>query len=289
MLDVLLALITVTVVAQIVALGLQAKHNDLLHLWRQPALLIRSLFAMYVAVPAAAVLMVKLVPLPPGTPMALLVVAISAGAPLVPRRLLEAGGDPPFVLSLAVTSSVLAIATVPLSLEILGAIFSRDVALHPWSVAVVVGKTFLVPLSVGLLVRRVLPAAADRVAPPLTQLASVLFLISAALLIVVTFRLMTRAGLVSFLALCALTLVAMLIGHALGGPRPADRLALGILCATRHVGLAMLIVLSVRNQPAAAALGAYILAALLVSVPYVKWARRGALPGEGARQAGAAP
>lgn len=289
MLDILVALVTVTVIAQVVALGLQATHDDLLHLWRRPALLVRSLLAMYVVVPAAAVLLVTLVPLPPGTPMALLVIAISAGAPLVPRRLLEAGGDPPFVLSLAVTSSVLAIVTVPLSLEVLGAAFSRDVPLHPWSVAVVVGKTFLVPLSAGLLVRRILPAVADRIAPRLTKLASILFLMSAALLIVVTLRSVTRAGLVSFLALCALTLAAMLIGHALGGPRPADRLALGILCATRHVGLAMLVVLSVRNQAAAAALGAYLLAALLVSMPYVAWARRGALPSEGARRDGAAP
>jgi len=273
-LDILLVLITWTVRAQVAALGLQARQDDLLFLWRRPALLLRSLLAMYVLVPAAAVLMVKLVALPPGTPMALLVIAIAAGAPLVPRRLLDAGGDPPFVVSLAVTSSVLAIATVPLSLEILGVVFSRDVNLSPWSVAVVVGKTFLAPLFVGLLVRRFFPRFADRVSQPLARAASALFVACAALVVVVSFKLVAGAGLVSFLALCSLTLAAMLIGHALGGPRPADRLVLGLLCATRHVGLAMLIVLSLRNRAAVAALGAYLLAALLMSVPYVAWARR---------------
>ena len=288
MVDILLALITWTVRAQIVALGLQTRIEDLLYLWRRPGLLLRSLLAMYVVVPIAAVLMVKIVPLPAPTTIALLVLAISAGAPLVPRKLLEAGGDPPYVFSLAVCSSVLAIATVPLSVEILGRLSGRDVGIDPWSVAGVIGRTFLGPFFLGVVIRLLFQATADRIASPFANLASALFTVCAVLVIAFAFKLILRAGLASFVALGGLTLLALLIGHALGGPRPQDRLALGILCASRHVGLAMVLAATVKNRATVAAIGAYILAGLLVSIPYVRWARPRASPPEGTLQPGAA-
>jgi bile acid:Na+ symporter, BASS family len=58
------------------------------YLWRRPGLLLRSLLAMYVLVPLAALILVKALTLPPGVEIGLLVLAVSAGAPLLPRKLL---------------------------------------------------------------------------------------------------------------------------------------------------------------------------------------------------------
>ena len=83
---------------------------DLTYVWRRPGLLLRSLLAMYVLV-LAALLLVMTWPLAPGK-AALLVLAVSAGAPLLPRKLQRFGSDA-YVFGLVVTSSLLAIVVVP--------------------------------------------------------------------------------------------------------------------------------------------------------------------------------
>ena len=107
----LLVTLKLAVVLLIFAIGLGATLQDLTYLWRRPGLMARSLLAMYVIVPAIAFAMVKASTSrrPCG---GLLVLAVSAGAPLLPRKL-SSFGDDAFVFSLTVTSSLLAVVLVP--------------------------------------------------------------------------------------------------------------------------------------------------------------------------------
>jgi len=271
----LLAALAWSVRAMIFALGLRATAGDVAFLWRRPGLLLRSLLAMYLVIPVCAVAMVKMLDLPRPTNVALLVIAISAGAPLVPRRLLQSGGDPRYVLSLAVTSSVLAIVSVPLSVAALGRIFGVAVGVAPTAVAGLVAKSFLVPFIAGVVVHALWPAVAARLVEPTTKAAVAVLISCSAIALAFSIGLVIENGLRSFLALAALTFVAILSGHLLGGPKLVDRVSLGVLCATRHVGLVMMIALAlVPSRGALAVISAYLVAALLVSTPYVIWSRR---------------
>jgi len=259
----------------IFALGLRATWSDVTFLWRQPGLLIRSLLAMYIVIPVFAVAMVKLLDLPRTTEVAMLVIAISAGAPLVPRRLLQAGGDPRYVLSLAVTSSVLAIATVPLSVAALGWIFGVSAGVDPGAVAGLIAGSFLLPFVAGVALHAIWPAVAGRLVAPLTTIALVVLAVGLAIALAFSIGMVIDNGLPSFLALASLTFIAILSGHLLGGPKLEDRVSLGVLCASRHVGLVMMISFAlVPSRAALAVISAYLLAALMVSTPYVMWVRK---------------
>jgi hypothetical protein len=51
--------------------------------------------------------------------------------------------------------------------------------------------------------------------------------------------------------------------------------SLGVLCATRRVGLVMMIAFALMpSREALAVISAYVIAALLVSTPYVMWSRK---------------
>lgn len=100
------------------AAGLQARRDDLLLIWRQPWLLARSFAVMYLLVPPVAVATVSVFDLPAHTRAALLLLAISAGAPLLPRRLIGLGSNPAYAFGLLVAASLLAVFTVPLSLAL---------------------------------------------------------------------------------------------------------------------------------------------------------------------------
>ena len=88
---------------------------------------------MYAVMPAIAVLMARTLDLPHGTGPALVVLAICAGAPLVPKKLIKFGGDPAYVFSLIVTTSLLAIVTVPASLHVLDKVITFDTSAWPCS------------------------------------------------------------------------------------------------------------------------------------------------------------
>jgi len=89
----------------LIAVGAGASFSDVLYLWRRPGLLVRSLLAMYVLVPLAAVGLANAIPLSPGVELVFLVIAVSAGAPLIPRRLRFEAGT--YLVSLVITSSII--------------------------------------------------------------------------------------------------------------------------------------------------------------------------------------
>jgi BASS family bile acid:Na+ symporter len=204
--------------------------------------------------------------------LALVVLAICAGAPLLPKKLIKFGGDPSYVFSLIVTTSLLAIVTVPASLHFLAEIISFDTsAVTPSQVARIILKTFLLPLGVGMLFRLAVPALADRFGDPLLKIASAVMALCALAALAVGFRLVLEVGLPSLIAFAAFTLSAIVVGHLLGGPNHSDRISLAIACASRHIGLALLIAANARGQHALALVVAYLLASAVVSIPYVRW------------------
>ena len=106
---------------------------------------------MYVVMPTVAVLMARVFDLPERTEVALVILAICAGASLLPQKLIKFGGDPSYVFSLIVNTSLLAIVTVPASLHLLAGAISLDTpAVTTTHVAFVIPKTFLQPLGIGI-------------------------------------------------------------------------------------------------------------------------------------------
>jgi BASS family bile acid:Na+ symporter len=258
--------------ALIFATGMSATADDIRYLWQRPALLLRSIVAMYVVMPVVAVVMVRVLALPPKTELALVVLAICAGAPLVPKKLIKLGGNPSFVFSLIVTTSLLAIVTVPLSLHLLaGRIAFETESVTAAGVARVILKSFLVPLGAGMLVRILAPDVADRVGDVLLRVAGAVMGTCALVALAFGFRLVFEVGLPTVLAFAVFTLTALVSGHLLGGPEPQDRTSLAVACASRHVGLALLIATTARGPHTLAYVVAYLLASALVSIPYMRW------------------
>jgi len=271
----LATLLQISIIALIFATGMSATADDIGYLWRRPVLLVRSILAMYVVMPLVALLMVRLLDLPPKTEIALVVLAICAGAPLLPKKLIKLGGNPSYVFSLIVTTSVLAIVTVPLSLHLLASRVSVEAeSVTAAGVARVILKSFLAPLAAGMLVRLIAPAVADRFGDPLLKLASAVMAVCALIALAFGFHLVLDLGLPTVLAFAAFTLMAIVSGHVLGGPNAADRTSLAVACASRHIGLALLVATTARGPHVLAYVVAYVLASAVVSVPYVRWRSR---------------
>lgn len=274
MIETLLLVIKVSVGALIFAIGLGSTATDLTYLWRRPGQLVRSLLAMYVVVPLAVSLLGKALALPGPVRLAIFVLSISAGAPLLPRKLSNLGREG-YVFSLVVTSSLVAIVTVPAWMELLGSLLGRESSLDPWAVARLIAKALLAPLAAGMVLHRIRPKTADKVSDWILKVAGAVLSIAGLTLLVLGRKLLFSVGLVPLLALAGMAVVALAIGHGMGGPDPGDRKALAVSCTTRHVGITMLAASAVQGAQTAALVLAYLVAAALVTVVYLKWGTGG--------------
>jgi bile acid:Na+ symporter, BASS family len=269
----LLLLLKAAVGVIIFAIGLDSTADDALFLPRRPGLMLRSLLAMYVVVPLAALMLVGILDLAPGVELGLLVLAASAGAPLLPRKLLRIG-DGAYTFSLVLLSSLLAIVVVPTWLTLLGPHFRAPLELDSTDVTWVLAKSFLLPLAVGMLLRRLAPAFAAHWASKLIAGAGIVLTVCALLLLALHWEVLLVARFSGVLALMALVALALAAGHGLGGPSADDRTALAVACASRHLGIAVLVAASLPGPRTAAIVAVYIVASAVVTLPYLRWRRR---------------
>ncbi len=264
-----------TVFAVMFDLGLGVVLREFQWVLGRPGLILRGLFAVLVAVPLLALVVVRAFNLPRGVEIGIVLMAISPGAPVALRRSLGAGGHRAFAPALQMLVAILATVSMPLSIAALNHLYSGQASLNPLEVARQVFIAQLLPLGLGIAVRRAAPRITLRVEPILRRVATLLLLV---LLLLVAIDIApviagTRTGAAA--AMVLLTLLAAGAGHLLGGPEPATRTAVAVCAAARNPGLALLVAtLNVAPAGAVATIFAYLVFSALTLIPYVAWSRR---------------
>jgi BASS family bile acid:Na+ symporter len=269
-------ILTTSLAALIVAVGMDADPGDLLYLFRRPAKLAKAVLAVNVVVPIAAALLVFAFPLTQVARVGILLMAVSPVPPLVPGKELKIGGGKSYSYGLYVTLALLSVIIVPLTVEILSRFYGANVRLPVALIARNVALSVILPLVIGLAVRRLAPAFAERAAPLVRKIAMLLLLLALIpLLIKVWPGVATLIGNGTILAMVLTAVIALAAGHLLGGPELTDRAALAMTAATRHPGIAMMIAnVNQADKHVTAAVLAIMLVGLVVGVPYQIWIKR---------------
>lgn len=263
-------------------LGLQIAAREYEWASRHFKLLLKGLFAVLVAVPAMAVIVTDAFDLPRAAIVGIVLMALSPGAPVGLRRSLEAGGEAGFAPALQIAVAALAIVSMPLTIAALNEYYAGQAVIEPRELARQVFFAQLLPLGLGMLVRRLLPGLATRAGLAVSRAATVLFLTLAVVALVTFFPVVIGAGPRAALCVVLITLLALAVGHSLGGPEPQGRTAVAISSAVRNPGLALLVA-SVNHAPPAviSTVLAYLVISAFTVLPYVIWRRRAAAPQAG--------
>src|SRR5262249_39429727 len=221
--------LTASILLLVFALGLRATAEDATYVLRRPALILRGFLAMGVIVPAVAATLAALFHLARPVEIAMVAMAVSPVPPILPGKQLKLGGRSHYVFGLLVAAALLAVIYVPLAIEVLGWLFRREAHVGAGVVARVVGITVLLPLAAGLIVHRVAPMVAERIAPSAARLGNVLLVAGLlAVLITVGPGVVYLIGNGTVLVIAAVVAAGLTAGHWLGGPDPDDRTALAI-------------------------------------------------------------
>jgi BASS family bile acid:Na+ symporter len=276
-------LIPATLFTLMFALGLGLRGEALVLLRQRPALITRVLIGTCLLVPLAALALLKS-PLNPflslPVKLAIALMAISPSAPLTLRKAGRQGGDRELAAVLQLLAAAFAVLSIPLLANLFRAVFHLSGwEIQPLDVAAQVLLIQGLPLSLGLLLRRVLPGLADRLETPLDRSANLLLLSLVALILARSWRLLGTflvGNLPGLACITLMVLLALAIGWLLSGPELRERTTVSLLTSTRNPGLALLFASS--HAPGVAGLKlailVYVLLTLLLSLPFLKLHRR---------------
>lgn len=270
-------LISLSLALLVFVVGMDAGPRDLTYVLRSPKRLGAALLSVNVITPIVAILMIQLIDISFAAKAGILLMAISPAPPLVPGKVLKlSGGHKDYAYGLYVALILLAVVIVPLSVWVLGRVFRVEVAIPPLAVARSVAIQVLVPLVLGVVVRRIAPGFATHAAPMLYKVAMVMVLVAVIPLVIKIWpAMMSLAGDGSYTVMALIVVVAMAAGAFLGGRDPDQRAALAAATATRHPGIALMIAKGNYTDPhiVAAVLG-FLLISLLVAIPCQAMFRR---------------
>ncbi len=259
------------------AIGLRASVRDATYLFRHPGELVRALLAMSVLMPLFVAFLVLIFDLNPAVKLALVALSVAPVPTLLPLQTAKTEASLAYAISVLIMGSLLAIIFVPLAMETIERVYSVPLQMRVISIAAFVFLVVLLPLGLGVAVRRYSHALSQRLAAPISRIAGVGVLVClGSLMFLAAPAMWTFVGNGAVLAIIAFVLAGLVIGHLLGGPTPANRTALAFSMASRHPGLAILIVQA--NFPgeklAIPAALLFLLVNIVVTIVYPLWSRR---------------
>jgi bile acid:Na+ symporter, BASS family len=265
-------LLEASIAAVILALGLRISPAVSRFMVCQPRVLLRALITMEVLVPLLVISVLTALHMPAPAVMGTTLLAVSPGMPLLVQRELNAGSRSELVVSSSALSALLSIVTIPCWLTVVSWLFINDASVDPVAVMRLVGVLFLLPLSVGILLRRLAPELMTRASGFVLIVADALLVVALLSMLGDVLPMVRRLGVGYGVTLTVLCTVTTFLGHFLGGPDARDRSTLALMCAARHPGLALLISrCNFDDHLALAAVVSSFLIGTLVTFPYLYW------------------
>jgi predicted Na+-dependent transporter len=276
-------LVTATLFAIMFALGVGLPLDGLGRWQQHRGLLLRGLIGTCLLVPVAAALLLLLPPtmaLSQPARFSIALMAVCPSAPLLMRKAGKQGGDRILAALLQVAAALAAIITIPL----LASGFTRIFGVEGWQVqshhvAAQVALVQLLPLLLGLLVRRFAPKWASRLESPLDRLANGLLLLLVLVVLWKTAPLLVTyvgANLIALPVMAALVLISLALGYGLANRDPCLGVTLALVTSMRNPGLALLLAGIYAPEMPAVKLGilVYLLITVLLSIPFLRCQRR---------------
>jgi predicted Na+-dependent transporter len=272
-------LIPLTLFTVMLALGLGLPADALAQWRRHWPLLLRAEVATCLLVPLIGF---ALLSTPPARTLsvearhAIALMAACPSAPLILRKAGKSGGDNALAGLLQVGAALAAIVTVPLLADLGEWVFGVDGwDVLPRHVAVQVGKVQLLPLLLGVVLRRSFPAAVERLLIPIDRLANGLLLLLVVAVLAKTAPLLLNfgAGNLAALALMALLVaLSLALGYGAAGEGRERRITTALVTSMRNPGLALLLASTYAPQLPGVKLGVllYVLITVLVSTLLLK-------------------
>jgi BASS family bile acid:Na+ symporter len=226
------------VIATMLAMGLSLTVSQILAQLHRARLVVLALVANFVVVPLLAFALTRLIHLSGSLKIGVILLGVSAGAPFLPKLAQFAHGNLAFSVGLMVLLMVVTIIYLPIVLPLL----LPGVRVHPFSIAISLVATMLLPLGIALAIRARYPEPAEQLHPLMTDVSNVALLLLLVTSLLANFQeIIGVIGTGGIVAVLVLIVGGILIGSLFGGPGGDTRSVLGLGTGQRNISAALLV------------------------------------------------
>jgi predicted Na+-dependent transporter len=226
------------VITSMLSMGLSLTVSRILQPLRNPRLVIMSLAANFVIVPAAAFVLSRIIPLEQDVQIGLLLLGTAAGAPFLPKLAQNARANVAFAVGLMTMLIVVTIVYLPIVLPLL----LPGVEVDTRQIAVSLIVRMLVPLLIGLLIKARYEDAAEALQPVMSQISNLSLALLLVLMLAVNFRdVLDLFGTGAILATLLFVAISVTGGYLLGGPSTETKRVLALGTGQRNLAAAFVI------------------------------------------------
>ena len=239
----------VFMISSLAGVGLGVAPRDVLSPLTNGRFVLLMLASGWLVGPAAALVLLRMIPLDRPYATALLLLALAPGAPFAPAMMRIARGDPAYVAAFMVLSAAVTVIVLPLGVPLL----IPGATANAWDIARPLILLVLAPMVTGTALRGLWPHAAARLEPMVAVIARVATLVMLVLVTITYGRgvlnaVGSHAILTQLLFVAVVTVVTDLAGAVLSVPQ---RNVLTVGMSTRNIGAALAPLAAIEPDPRA--------------------------------------
>ncbi|RME24502.1 MAG: hypothetical protein D6798_11115 [Deltaproteobacteria bacterium] len=233
--------VSVFVVLLMLSVGLDLSLPALARVVRRPGGLVAGIAGQYVVVPPVALAIAHGLGLPPAPTAGLVLCAVAPGGPMGAYLALQARGDVALAAALVLVCNLLNTVFVPFGLDLAGVHTGPTDGDYLWPMARMILLFQVLPLSAGVVVRRLAPDRALRLQRGCARLANLILVVVAVVVVSTQLPRFLDAGMQTLLAVEGTVLTAMATGWLLAPRRRPARIALACTGVIHSVSACVLL------------------------------------------------
>lgn len=232
--------------ASMLGIGLHLDLKDIPEVFKAKWLLIRSLGANFIVIPAIGILIAKMIPMPPEVALAFIVLALAPGGLSSIQFISKIKDESAYAGCIVFLLSVLSVFISPLLISFF---LPKDMELTIpyWHILWILLIALFLPLLLGVLLHHKHKLIATKLVKPVALLGTLAFF-CVVLLTLGLKRLAMSAHTIEIIGVMLLfVILSMLVGWLMGGPRRGARQVLAIVSSMRNVALCL--VMAIETVP----------------------------------------
>ena len=233
--------VLIFVITSMLAMGLSLTVAQILQPLRNLRLVGKTLLANFVLVPLVAYVLVTLIPLDHSLAIGLILVGTAAGGPFLPKLVQFSKSNIAFGVGLMVLLMVVTIVYMPLVVPLL----LPGTTVNAGSIAAPLIVLLLIPLAMGLLLKKWNDAIADELRPAFNRISTIFLIVLIVLYLGLNYQtFLSTFGTGAIGVAIVFILISFGIGYVLGGPARDTKPVLGIGTGLRNISAAFVVVIA---------------------------------------------
>jgi len=230
--------VVIFVISTMLSMGLALQVSQIVEPLKRPLLLGVVLTTNFILVPLATLAIVTLLPVDTGTEEALMLLALSAGAPFIPKLVEIAKGDTALATAVMLLLMVATVFILPFALPLF---IGTEVAVDSLAIAKSLVVMMIIPLLIGLVIKAKYDTFASTWQGRMVKLSNILLLVIIILLTLINAKDIIGIFGYTLVAILLFQISALAIGYAMGGEHHYKRVVSSLSAGQRNVSAALVV------------------------------------------------